>query len=226
MDLIYAAARGRALPIPEADEQQASEVAPSVRNSKAPSAVPSRVSHVPSQANKAASQVSAAKAPSVAPSQVSDVKPPSVALSKQSRTSKIDRESNITPTPARPHSPIDLDQEEAKIVEDALAGKTPRTSYYASTAPLDPDVTNHYHDLELCVLLHEENDNNQHEYVKRALRKAIKQRIKRLGMKSDNEVRSRRSSFSNIDCLSSQLNSIENLTMTMIRASICKVTAR
>lgn len=194
-DLIYAAARGRALPIPEADEQQSTEGPPSVRHSKAPSAVPSRLSHVPSQGNKATSHVSAAKVPSVALSQVSDVRPPSVALSKQSRGSKIDRESNITPTPARPRSPIDLDQEEAKIVEEALAGKTPRTSYYASTAPLDPDMTNHFHDLELCVLLQEENDTDQHEYVKRALRKAIKQRIKRLGMKYDNEVRPRHFSF-------------------------------
>lgn len=192
-DLIYAATRGRALTIPEADEQQLTE--PSVRHSKAPSAVPSTashapssVSHVPSQANKAASHISVAKVPSVSPSQASDIKAPSISPSKQSRASKIDRESNITPTPARPHSPIDLDQEEAKIVQDALASKTPRTSYYASSVALDPDATSHYHDLELCILLHEETDTNQHEYVKRALRKAIKQRIKRLGMKYDNEV--------------------------------------
>ena len=171
------------MPIPEADEHLATEVPPSARQSKAPSAAPSQASHTPSQA-KAPSQISAAKLASVAPSQLSAAKPASAAPSKQSRAS---RESNVTQT--RPHSPLDLDQEEAKIVRDALAGKTPRTSYYASSAAVDPDVTNHYHDLELCILLHEEGDTTQHEYVKRALRKAIKQRIKRLGMKYDNEVR-------------------------------------
>ncbi|PFH52095.1 hypothetical protein AMATHDRAFT_57984 [Amanita thiersii Skay4041] len=170
-DLIHAAARGRALPILEVDEHQLSE-APSVHQSKPPSLMPSHASQH-SYGNKAVSLVSAGK-------------PPSVAASKQSRGSKIDRDSNITPTPDRPASPLDLNQEEAKIVQDALASKTPRTSYYASTA-LEPEVTNHYHDIELCVLLQKENDPTQHDVVKRALRKAIKQRIKRLGMKYDNE---------------------------------------
>ncbi|KAK2467876.1 hypothetical protein APHAL10511_000171 [Amanita phalloides] len=186
-DLVHAAVRGRALPIPEVDEQQTAEAPPSDRHSKAPSIVPSRTSHAPSEGKKVASHVFAVNVPSVAPSQVSVAKPPSASLSKQSHANKIEVESNVTPTPARPHSPLDLDQEEAKIVQDALASKTPRTSYYASSAAIDPDATSHYHDLELCVLLQEENDTGQHEYVKRALRKAIKQRIKKLGMKYDNE---------------------------------------
>ncbi|KAF8629121.1 hypothetical protein AX17_005707 [Amanita inopinata Kibby_2008] len=172
-DLVHAAVRGRAMPILEADEHQLSE-APSARQSKAPSASPSHVRPAPSQVNKTASLASAAK-------------PASMSGSKHSRASKIDRDSNVTPTPARPHSPSDLDQEQARIVRDALANKTPRTSYYASTA-LEPGVTDHYHDLELCILLQQERDANQHDYVKRALRKAIKQRIKRLGMKYDNEA--------------------------------------
>lgn len=88
----------------------------------------------------------------------------------------------------RPHSPNEheLDQEEARIVRDALAGRTPRTSYYA--ASLEPEVANHYHDMELCVLLHQENDPTAHEFVKKALRKAVRQRVKKLGMKYDNEV--------------------------------------
>ncbi|KAF8627801.1 hypothetical protein AX15_004227 [Amanita polypyramis BW_CC] len=200
-DLVYAAVRGRALPIPEADEHPSTEVSPSARQSKALSAAPSHASHRPSQASKAPSQVSAAKLASVVPSQLSAAKPAS-ASSKRSHQSKVDRESNVTPTPARPHSPIDLDQEEAKIVRDALAGKTPRTSYYASSAAIDPDATGHYHDLELCILLHEENDTNQHEYVKRALRKAIKQRIKKLGVKYDNDnesIKQYRKSFHDHD---------------------------
>ncbi|KIL66325.1 hypothetical protein M378DRAFT_186118 [Amanita muscaria Koide BX008] len=186
-DLTHAAVRGRALPIPELDESPPTEVqsarhskalsaTPShpsqARHSKAPSAVPSVPSHAPSQTNKPPTQVSGVRAPSMAPS-------------RHSQGSKIDRESNVTPTPARPHSPLDLDQEEAKIVQDALASRTPRTSIYAST--LDPDATGHYHDLDLCVLLHEEGIPDQHDVVKRALRKAIKQRIKKLGMKYDNE---------------------------------------
>lgn len=72
------------------------------------------------------------------------------------------------------------------MVNDALAARTPRTSYYC--ASLQPDDTEHYHDMELCVLLHQETDPTQHDVVKKALRKAIRQRIKRLGMKYDQEV--------------------------------------
>jgi hypothetical protein len=81
----------------------------------------------------------------------------------------------------------DLDQEEAKIVADALAGRTPRTSYYES-ASLEEGTANHFHDMELCVLLHQESDSGAHEFVKKALRKAVRQRVKKLGMKYDNEV--------------------------------------
>jgi hypothetical protein len=89
----------------------------------------------------------------------------------------------------RPRSPTldGLDPEEARIVADALGGLTPRTSYYADQ-PLEPEVTDHYHDTELCVLLHQEADETLHELVRKALRKAIRQRVKRLGMKYDAEV--------------------------------------
>lgn len=88
---------------------------------------------------------------------------------------------------ARSPTPEGLDPEEARIVADALGGLTPRTSYYADK-PLEPEVTDHYHDTELCVLLHQEADETLHELVRKALRKAIRQRVKRLGMKSDVEV--------------------------------------
>ncbi|EKM74667.1 hypothetical protein AGABI1DRAFT_80870 [Agaricus bisporus var. burnettii JB137-S8] len=87
---------------------------------------------------------------------------------------------------ARSPTPEGLDPEEARIVADALGGLTPRTSYYADK-PLEPEVTDHYHDTELCVLLHQEADETLHELVRKALRKAIRQRVKRLGMKSDVE---------------------------------------
>jgi hypothetical protein len=71
------------------------------------------------------------------------------------------------------------------MVNDAL-GRTPRTSFYE--ASLEPEATSHFHDMELCVLLHKENDPNEHDFIKKALRKAVRQRIKKLGMKYDHEV--------------------------------------
>jgi hypothetical protein len=147
--------------IPEEDER-----APSVA---------SRHSKAPSQQSKATSQVNGK-----APSAVSQ-KPPSATGSRASLRQEHDGE--LTP---RAHSPNELDQEEARIVNDALAGRTPRTSYYA--ASLEPEIANHYHDMELCVLLHQESDPTAHEFVKKALRKAVRQRVKKLGMKYDNEV--------------------------------------
>ncbi|KAJ7188288.1 hypothetical protein C8R46DRAFT_1054262 [Mycena filopes] len=115
----------------------------------------------PSAASVAArsqAQSRAGKAPSAAQSH----KPPSIA-----------EQGAATP---RPHSPLDLNQEEAQIVQDALAGRTPRTSHYTPSA-LGSDVVNsHFHDMDLCVLLQQESDPNVHEV-----------RVKRLGMKHDNE---------------------------------------
>ncbi|KAL0956603.1 hypothetical protein HGRIS_002740 [Hohenbuehelia grisea] len=181
-DLLHAAVRGRSMVIPEVDEKQSS-VAPSHKepsivpshHSKVASAVPSHLS--PSK--KAPSRVSAAsKQPSVVSRHTS--KAPSQAHASE-------REGSATPTPSRPHSPY-LNNEEQRIVDEALAAAhTPRTSYYAAST-LGPDVVNsHFHDMDLCILLHQEKDPNGHEVVKRALRKAIRQRVKKLGMNHDNE---------------------------------------
>ncbi|KAF9447943.1 hypothetical protein P691DRAFT_760330 [Macrolepiota fuliginosa MF-IS2] len=185
-DLMYAAIRNRSMIIPEEEER-----VPSVR-SKTPSvASPSQISKAPSQANgRAASQAPSqnptqsptkapSKAPSRAPSEVHSrvtTKQPSVVSSHRDRGKERER------TP----SPEGLDPEEAQIVADALGGLTPRTSYYAEQ-PLSPDVTDHYHDTELCVLLHQEADEKLHDLVRKALRKAIRQRVKKLGMKYDAE---------------------------------------
>ena len=169
-DLLNAAVRGRALVIPEEPEKEHSVA------STSPSKVPTRQSKVLSyvEEGKALSQLSAMKQPSVVDSHTS--------------TPRLERDHDLTPRPSRPHSPEGLDDEEARIVNDALAARTPRTSIYA--APLEPEVASHFHDMELCVLLHQENDPAQHEIVKKALRKAVRQRVKKLGMKYDNEVRS------------------------------------
>ena len=42
--------------------------------------------------------------------------------------------------------------------------------------------------MDLCILLHQLDDPMQHEVVKKAVRKAVKSRVKQLGMKHDNEV--------------------------------------
>lgn len=170
-DLLNAAMRGRALVIPQEPEK-----APSIASSKSPSKVQSPQSR--------------------ALSQMEGGRPPSSVGSRSSRQSRSEQQQqqpdrNQTPTPRSPmrsHSPEGfdpLDPEETRIVNEAL-GRTPRTSVYA--APLEDDVAGHYHDMELCVLLHQENDPAQHEFVKKALRKAVRQRIRKLGMKYDHEV--------------------------------------
>ena len=84
----------------------------------------------------------------------------------------------------------ELNEEETRLVEDVLnqGAKTPRTSY-AATSVLEPNQFAHYHDMNLCILLHQLDDPSQHEVVKKAVRKAVKSRVKQLGMKYDNEVR-------------------------------------
>ena len=54
---------------------------------------------------------------------------------------------------------------------------------------LEPDIQNsHFHDMELCELLHSLDAQALPEVVKKAVRKAVRARVKKLGMKSDNEV--------------------------------------
>ncbi|KIM45431.1 hypothetical protein M413DRAFT_66595 [Hebeloma cylindrosporum] len=173
-DLINAAARGRSIVIPPAPEKE-----PSIA-SKSPSKSPSKLASRESRAlSKLEGGLNSEKARSVA-SGASAAKQPSAVGSRASRA----RDRDITPTPSRPHSPEGLDAEELRMVNDAL-GRTPRTSFYES--PLEPETTSHFHDMELCVLLHKENDPNEHDFIKKALRKAVRQRIKKLGMKYDHE---------------------------------------
>ncbi|KAG1751501.1 uncharacterized protein EDB91DRAFT_1105779 [Suillus paluster] len=107
-----------------------------------------------------------------------------------------------TPTPSRPHSPsLSLNQAEVEMVQKALAarGAGNRTSYAPSA--LEPEIVNsHFHDMDLCILLHQMDDNTTHEVVKRALRKALRQRVKKLGLKYDQEsMRQYRKSFHDHD---------------------------
>ncbi|KAF8271233.1 hypothetical protein EI94DRAFT_1720730 [Lactarius quietus] len=95
----------------------------------------------------------------------------------------------------------ELNEEETRLVEDVLnqGSKTPRTSY-AATSVLEPNQFAHYHDMNLCILLHQLDDPSQHEVVKKAVRKAVKSRVKQLGMKYDNEtIKQYRKSFHDHD---------------------------
>ncbi|KAJ7084369.1 hypothetical protein B0H15DRAFT_888480 [Mycena belliarum] len=157
-DLLHAAIRGRALALPDTSEQVK---APSPVKSAAPS-----------------------KAASVMPSAVH----PSGKASSVARSHETASAAGSGVNQRRPHSPtLELNQEEAQIVQEALASRTPRTSHYAPSALGSDIVRSHFHDMDLCVLLQQESDPNVHEVVKKALRKAIRQRVKRLGMKHDNE---------------------------------------
>jgi hypothetical protein len=115
-------------------------------------------------------------------------------LSRQSHSRRSptpgDEDGAATPTPSRPPSPsFSLNAAEEEMVAQALAarGAGDRTSYAPST--LEPEIVHsHFHDMDLCVLLHQMDDLSTHEVVKKALRKAVRQRVKRLGMKHDSEV--------------------------------------
>jgi hypothetical protein len=103
------------------------------------------------------------------------------------------REGDVTPKASRPTTPhvqspqSPINDEEERIINDTLK-RTPRPSSYAPSVLGSDLVNSHFHDMDLCVLLHEVEDPNVHEVVKKALRKAIRQRIKKLGMKYDDEV--------------------------------------
>lgn len=114
---------------------------------------------------------------------------------------------DLTPTPSRPVSPVpELTNEEQRLIDNyftagtgtlrpSATGNTQRAGTRTSYAPsamapsaLEPEVLNsHYHDGELCQLLHA-LDQPMTEPVKKAVRKAVRARVKKLGMKYDNEV--------------------------------------
>ena len=73
-------------------------------------------------------------------------------------------------------------------MEDVLnqGFKTSHTSY-AATSVLEPNQFAHYHDMNLCILLHQLDDPNRHEVQKKAVRNAVKSRVKQRGMKYDNK---------------------------------------
>lgn len=172
-DLLHAVVRNNVVPSPIQEET-------SKELSKAPSSVHANRSEHP----KSPSLVSM-KTKSKAPSKIG------TALSTTSRPDK-NRDADATPTPSRPNTPGEMRiEEEEEIVKQVLAsaGATPRTSKTFSGSVLGSDIMNsHYHDNELCVLFAFLNVDSSPELVKKVLRKAIRRRVKDLGMKYDNEV--------------------------------------
>jgi hypothetical protein len=104
----------------------------------------------------------------------------------------MEEDDRVMPTPSCPHSlSFSLNQAEEELVAKALAecNAGNRTLYAPST--LEPEIVNsHFHDMDLCILLHQMDDNTTHEVVKKVLQKALRQCIKKLGMKYDQDVRS------------------------------------
>lgn len=104
-----------------------------------------------------------------------------------------------TPTQMRPETPDDLNDYETEIVQSILNARTPRTSITPSVLASDVKRSN-YHDEDLCVLLHAADDDMQHDIVRKALRKAVAARVKKLGLKNDKEsIRQYRKKFHDHD---------------------------
>jgi len=166
-DLLHAAIRGRAMIVPEPDGSAKQLSVHTNGKGKHTSTLSQDHNQQPLGAS-------------------STVAKPDTVHSQSHAHGRANGDGDATPTPSRPHSPGELNVEEERMVRDTLTARTPRTSYYSA---LGPEVVNsHFHDMDLCVLLHQENDPSVHEVVRRALRKAARQRIKKLGMLYDHEV--------------------------------------
>jgi hypothetical protein len=94
---------------------------------------------------------------------------------------------NHTPQYSSKSTPGELNPEEAQLVQDVIASR--RSSYALPPSSSEQEVVDsHFHDMDLCILLHQMDDINTHEVVRKALRKAIRQRVKKLGLKYDSAV--------------------------------------
>lgn len=82
---------------------------------------------------------------------------------------------------------VELDPSEAALIRDVIDSR--RSSYALPPSTLEPEVAkSHFHDMDLCIMLHQMDDPNTHEVIKKVLRKAVRQRVKKLGMTYDSQV--------------------------------------
>ncbi|KAG8899047.1 hypothetical protein FRC00_001986 [Tulasnella sp. 408] len=76
----------------------------------------------------------------------------------------------------------------AKEAMDVL--KTPGTSYSVTPSALAAEVNkSHFHDEDLCVLLHAADDPTTPDVVRKAVRKAVRSRVKKLGLENEDQYR-------------------------------------
>ena len=105
------------------------------------------------------------------------------APSRQSRTERTEDEdggSEILGAPVRRNGITEID-----------LTRTPRSTYTALTTPsaLAGEVNaSHFHDEELCILLHAADNENTHEVVKKVLHKGVRDRVRKLGLDHQREV--------------------------------------
>ncbi|KAF8331882.1 uncharacterized protein EI90DRAFT_896854 [Cantharellus anzutake] len=102
------------------------------------------------------------------------------APSRQSRTERADDEDEIQATPLGRVN---------EITEIDLT-RTPRSAYTALTSSALAGEVNasHFHDEELCILLHAADNEGTHEVVRKVLRKGVRERVRRLGLDHQREV--------------------------------------
>ncbi|KAG8967104.1 hypothetical protein FRC03_010745 [Tulasnella sp. 419] len=69
--------------------------------------------------------------------------------------------------------------------------RSPRSVFTVSPSDLAAEVhDSNFHDEDLCILLHVADDPSVHDVVRKAVRKAVRSRIKRLGLDSEAQFRS------------------------------------
>ena len=100
---------------------------------------------------------------------------------------RIPSEDERTPRIRVTSPSVELDPSETELIRDVIDSR--RSSYALPPSTLEPEVAkSHFHDMDLCILLQKMEDPNTHEVIKKALRKAVRQRVKKLGMKYDTQV--------------------------------------
>ena len=164
-----------------AASQRSGRIPPAKTHSQAPTSVIS--SHVPSvDASKMMRNQTMSPTHSHA-NRTRDMRSPSNKYS----SAKYGKGDTI-PTDSRAYSPDpdDLDDRETEIVKNYLQSRTPgNRSSMAPTVQTADLKHSHFHDQELCILLHAADNDMEHDVVKKAILKAAKARVKALGMKHD-----------------------------------------
>ncbi|KAG8991344.1 hypothetical protein FRB94_014626 [Tulasnella sp. JGI-2019a] len=99
-------------------------------------------------------------------------------------------EGDNTPTASRVQSPTQQMVPRLSAREAIDLIRTPRTSYSVTPSVLAQEVNkSNHHDDDLCVLLHAADDPLLPDVVKKAVRKAVRSRLKKLGVDDEEQYR-------------------------------------